>query len=279
VTVTPVNDPPVCAPTTASTAEEQSVAVTFSCTDVDSADLVYAGVSALHGSVAGRTYTPDRDFFGTDTISFTASDGSSQVPSTVTVTVTGVEDAPVAIGDTASTTAGTPVSGHVLANDTDADGDALTAELASGPAHGTLTLGPGGDFTYVPAAGFSGTDTFAYRARDASTASAPAAVVITVAPGPVTVQPSPAVQPSAKPPALSGLKAAKQGKALTFTLSAPAKVTVKLLRGKRVVKTIQFNGKAGANTVALKKLKRGAYTVQLSAPGAKTVSKKLRLGA
>ena len=273
VTVTPVNDPPVCAPTTASTAEEQSVAVTFSCTDVDSADLVYAGVSAPHGTVAGRTYTPDRDFFGTDTISFTASDGSGQpVPSTVTVTVTGVEDAPVAVGDSASTTAGTPVTGHVLANDTDADGDALTAELASGPGHGTLTLGPGGDFTYVPAAGFSGTDTFAYRARDASSASAPAAVVITVAPGP------PTVQPSAKPPALSGLKAAKKGKALTFKLSAPAKVTVRLLRGKRVVKTINVSGKAGTNTVALKKLKRFAYTVQLSAPGAKTVSKKLRLG-
>jgi len=65
---------------------------------------------------------------------------------------------------------------------------------------------------------------------------------------------------------------------LTFKLSAPAKVTVRLLRGKRVVKTINVSGKAGTNTVALKKLKRFAYTVQLSAPGAKTVSKKLRLG-
>jgi hypothetical protein len=160
----------------------------------------------------------------------------------------------------------------VLANDADPDGDALTAELVSGPAHGTLALGPDGGFTYVPAAGFTGTDTFTYRAKDATSASAPVTVTITVS--------APAVvQPAAKPPALTGLKAAKAGRALAFTLSAPAKVTVKLLRGRKVVRTISVNGKAGVNTVALKKLKRGSYTVQLSAPGAKPVSRTLRLGA
>jgi len=280
LTVTPVNDLPVCAPASATTAEEQSVTVTLDCADIESADLLYAGVSARHGSVSGSartcTYTPDRDFFGTDTISFTASDGTGPpVPSSVTVTVTGVEDAPVAVGDSVSTTAGTPVVGHVLANDTDADGDALTAELASGPGHGTLTLRPGGDFTYVPSAGFSGTDTFSYRAHDASRASAPAAVVITVAAG---AAPAPTVQPLAQPLVLSGLKAAKKGKALTFKLSAPAKVTLKLLRGRKVVKTIRVNGKTGTNTVKLK-LKRRTYTVQLSSAGAKPVSKKLKLGA
>ena len=54
----------------------------------------------------------------------------------------------------------------MLANDTDADGDALTAVLIAGPAHGTLTLNADGSFTYTPAAGYNGTDSFTYRASD-----------------------------------------------------------------------------------------------------------------
>ena len=54
----------------------------------------------------------------------------------------------------------------MLANDTDMDGDALTAVLVSGPAHGTLTLNPDGSFTYTPAANYNGADTFTYKAND-----------------------------------------------------------------------------------------------------------------
>lgn len=54
----------------------------------------------------------------------------------------------------------------VLANDSDPDGDALTAALVSAPAHGTLSLGPSGAFVYTPAATFVGTDTFSYNAVD-----------------------------------------------------------------------------------------------------------------
>ncbi len=70
----------------------------------------------------------------------------------------------------------------VLANDSDADGDALTAALATGPSHGALTLSPSGAFVFVPAAGFSGTDSFTYTASDGRAASAPAAVTLTIAP-------------------------------------------------------------------------------------------------
>src|SRR5207302_1728495 len=54
----------------------------------------------------------------------------------------------------------------VLANDTDPDGDALTAVLATSPAHGALTLNADGSFTYTPSAGFSGSDSFTYQAYD-----------------------------------------------------------------------------------------------------------------
>ena len=69
----------------------------------------------------------------------------------------------------------------VLANDTDVDGDPLTAAVVTGPAHGTLALNANGGFTYTPAADFSGTDAFTYRANDgfADGASATASLVIT----------------------------------------------------------------------------------------------------
>jgi hypothetical protein len=69
----------------------------------------------------------------------------------------------------------------LLANDTDADGDALTAELVSGPTHGSLVLLDDGTFTYTPAPGFVGADTFTYRALDGEAASDPTAVTVNVA--------------------------------------------------------------------------------------------------
>ena len=57
----------------------------------------------------------------------------------------------------------------VLANDTDADSDPLTAIKASDPAHGALTLNSNGSFTYVPTTGYTGPDSFTYRAIDGKT--------------------------------------------------------------------------------------------------------------
>jgi hypothetical protein len=68
----------------------------------------------------------------------------------------------------------------VLANDTDPDGDALTAELVQGPSNGGMSLGANGAFSYTPFTNFSGTDTFRYRARDAQTTSNTVTATITV---------------------------------------------------------------------------------------------------
>ena len=72
-----------------------------------------------------------------------------------------------------------PIVG-VLTNDTDADGETLSAELVAGPQNGTLTLQPDGTFTYQPNQDFVGTDQFSYRAGDGTAFSAPATVTITV---------------------------------------------------------------------------------------------------
>lgn len=77
--------------------------------------------------------------------------------------------APVAVADARSVTAGEALTVNapgVLGNDTDADGDPLFAALGTGPAHGTLDLHANGGFTYTADTGFSGTDTFTYRASD-----------------------------------------------------------------------------------------------------------------
>ena len=62
----------------------------------------------------------------------------------------------------------------MLANDTDPNGDALTAVLVTNPAHGTLTLNADGSFTYTPAGDYTGPDSFTYRASDGTPTSAPA---------------------------------------------------------------------------------------------------------
>jgi hypothetical protein len=70
----------------------------------------------------------------------------------------------------------------VLANDTDLDGQALSAMLVSGPANGTLTLSGNGSFTYTPNLHFSGNDAFSYRATDGLGTSDAVSVAITVKP-------------------------------------------------------------------------------------------------
>ena len=68
----------------------------------------------------------------------------------------------------------------VLGNDSDPDGDALTAALVAGPSHGTLTLNADGSFSYTPAPDYSGPDSFTYKANDGSLDSATATVSLTV---------------------------------------------------------------------------------------------------
>lgn len=75
-----------------------------------------------------------------------------------------------------------PVTGGVLANDIDPDGDYMTATLVSPPAHGTLSMTADGGFVYTPSAGFVGADSFTYRASDGTRDSNAATVVLNVAP-------------------------------------------------------------------------------------------------
>jgi VCBS repeat-containing protein len=70
----------------------------------------------------------------------------------------------------------------VLSNDADADGDALTASVVSGPAHGTVTVNANGSLIYVPATNYNGFDSFTYKTNDGTSDSNIATVSISVAP-------------------------------------------------------------------------------------------------
>jgi VCBS repeat-containing protein len=132
------------------------------------------------------TYTPALDFNGTDTFTYQANDGTADSNiATVTITVTAVNDAPVAVDDeytVAEKETLTIAAPGVLGNDSDVEGDTLTAILVDTVSNGTLTLNADGSFTYTPNAYFNGTDSFTYKTKDAVLESDLAVVTITVAP-------------------------------------------------------------------------------------------------
>src|SRR6185436_17142497 len=128
------------------------------------------GTLTLNGD-GSFSYMPALNFNGIDTFTYKATDGQAQSGiATATITVTPVNDAPVAANDdnytTPEDTQLTVIAPGVLANDSDVDGDPLSTILVSGPSHGTLTLNSNGSFSYMPALNFNGIDTFTYRATD-----------------------------------------------------------------------------------------------------------------
>jgi Ca2+-binding RTX toxin-like protein len=145
----------------------------------------------------------------------------------------------------------------VLANDSDPDGDPITETLVgSGPAHGTLALNANGSFTYTPASGYSGPDTFTYRATDGSLDSAPASVSITVSAAPAPPPPGPpAPLPAASPappavtvkPICQGLQATIIGTAGRDVLrGTPAADVIVALGGNDVVRGLGGNDRVCA---------------------------------
>jgi hypothetical protein len=102
--------------------------------------------------------------------------------------------APIAAGDTAQALPAAGITIAVLANDSDADGDALTVSTITAPANGTAAVNPDGTVSYVSDAGFIGTDTFTYTAQDGNGGSATATVTVTV-----TTAPEPTPEPAPEP--------------------------------------------------------------------------------
>jgi YVTN family beta-propeller protein/VCBS repeat-containing protein len=206
ITVTAVNKPPD-AINDAYTVAEDSVLTVTSTNSVLKNDVdpngdpltVTSKTAPAHGtltmnSIGQFTYTPNANFNGTDSFNYTVSDGKGGTDTaTVTITVTPVNDAPVAVGDptvgTANLTDGA-ISG--LVNLKDPDGDPLTYVTASGPSNGSVVFdAAAGTYTYTPtpaarqqAAQSPGlTDTFTIRGTDPYGASVTtASITVSISP-------------------------------------------------------------------------------------------------
>jgi hypothetical protein len=190
ITVTAVNQPPVATPQSVTLAEDTSLAITLSGSDGDNDVLAYQVASnPLHGLLSGTapnlTYTPVANYHGPDSFSFRVNDGKvNSSPATVGITVTPVNDQPVANGQTLATPYNTPVA--ITLSGSDVDGDTLTYQVGT-PSNGSLS-GTAPNLTYTPATGYGGADSFTFTVSDGTVDSAPATVSITVNPaGPVTV--------------------------------------------------------------------------------------------
>ncbi|MFQ5433422.1 MAG: tandem-95 repeat protein [Anaerolineae bacterium] len=213
--------PPVAVDDTAVTLEETAVTLNVTANDTDADGTVQPATTAIviqpaNGTVVNHgdgtvTYTPDLNFAGTDTFTYTVQDdiGATSNQATVTITVTNVNDAPVAADDTPLTL----TNMNVLANDVDIDGtlDPATVTIVNQPANGAAAVNLDGTITYTPNTGFVGSDTFTYTVDDNDGAmSNEATVTVTVTSGePILVITAPADGDSFV-----------QGTAVTFTGTA-----------------------------------------------------------
>ncbi|MEQ1686591.1 MAG: VCBS domain-containing protein, partial [Burkholderiaceae bacterium] len=193
VSVSAVNDAPVANTGSAGSGlEDQPVPVNLGGTDVDGTVVsvtvttlptngvlylqggftpVVAGTALTPAQAANLVFVPAADFNGAIPVTFTVTDNLGSVSTSVTaqITVAPVNDAPVANADAATSLEDTPVSGNVLANDTDIDGPALTVSqfsvggttytagsTATLPGIGTLVMLANGSYTFTPAPNFNG---------------------------------------------------------------------------------------------------------------------------
>jgi hypothetical protein len=129
------------------------------------------------------TYTPNANFNGIDSFTYQICDADGDCSiATVTITITPVDEVPLAVNDSFITPVNTPVSGSVQTNDTPSPDGGNVWSVVTPPATGTVIFGATGAFTYTPATNFTGTVTFTYQVCDGDGDCAAAIVTITIPP-------------------------------------------------------------------------------------------------
>ncbi len=163
-------------------------------TDFDSADPVVSGTAGATTPVvtgSGDTYNVDvtgMTHHGTVVVTIPAGAAkdsllNGNLASTSSDNVVTFDRAPVATGDAYTADLDTPLivpPPGVVANDTDPDGDTLSAIVVAAPVHGSLFLNPNGSLTYAPYEDYIGPDAFTYRASDGAFTSNTVTVDLTV---------------------------------------------------------------------------------------------------
>ena len=177
------NRPPAADDGAVSTLEDTPASITLSGSDVDGDLLTYSIVTGpahggLTGTPPGLMYAPDPDYNGADGFTFLVNDGElDSAEATVSITVTALNDPPVAGHQSVTAAEDTPLS--VTLTGFDVDGDELTYAIVDNPSHGELS-GDRPELTYTPDPDYDLTDGFTFKVNDGLVDSAPATVTITV---------------------------------------------------------------------------------------------------
>jgi gliding motility-associated-like protein len=198
ITINPVNDSPVSVADSKATNEDVPTTITVLTNDSDTDNAIQASTVDLDPGTAGIqtsidrvegtwsvntsgvvTFTPVANFFGTATNTYTVNDiiGATSNAATITISVTSVNDVPIAVNDQASTPQNQSVTFNVTANDLDVDGTINVATVDLDPilggrqtsrvvASGTFTVDNSGNVTFVPIANFNGSAGIQYSVQD-----------------------------------------------------------------------------------------------------------------
>ncbi|MGG0832011.1 Ig-like domain-containing protein [Priestia aryabhattai] len=187
INVIPVNDPPITSNVSFTIAEDSTLINQVVAVDPDGNPLTFSLQTAPGNGVAvvnadgTFSYQPNLNFNGTDQFTVLVSDGQGGTAvSTVTVTVTPVNDAPTVPNYTFSTQEDSPVVGAVVG--TDVDGNPLSYQLQNGPTNGIAAVNADGTFSYQPNLNFNGTDQFTVLVSDGQGGTAVSTVTINVIP-------------------------------------------------------------------------------------------------
>jgi hypothetical protein len=182
ITIASINDAPTAANDSAVSAEDSQVVIDVLANDTDidatSGEIdtgsVTVTIAPEHGQTSVNsgqiTYQPEANYSGSDIFSYTVSDitGAVSNVATVSINVTGTNDAPSTVVDTIATDEDVAVTINVLANDTDIDGqlDASSVAILTQPGNGSVAVQGDGSLLYTPRANFFGADTLTYTVKD-----------------------------------------------------------------------------------------------------------------
>ena len=191
--LSPLNNPPVAVNDAYTMNEDSALQVTMpgvlgndSDQDGDTLAAVLKNTTSsgsLTMNVDGSfIYQPNPDFNGVDTFTYKVNDGGSDSNlATVTITVNSVDDEPIAVDDSVTTQEDTPIDINILGNDMSLGDTPVSIVVEEPPAQGTAEVVEN-RIRYLPAAGFSGQDSFIYKVTDVDGDSTAAQVTVEVSP-------------------------------------------------------------------------------------------------
>ena len=184
---TVANTAPIATPAIEITKEDTESIGKLKGTDADGNTLTFAKVTdpnygnvTINTSTGAYIYTPTANFNGTDSFTFKVNDGMfDSVVATVSLTISAVNDPPIAIAFSTTTNEDTAKTGRLTG--TDVDRNLLKFAKVTDPNYGNVTVNTStGAYTYTPIANFNGTDSFTFKVNDGTVDSAVATVSITI---------------------------------------------------------------------------------------------------